>query len=400
MDKLNHARINGLKPREKAYKVADGRGLYVLVTPAGGRLWRLKYRFCDREKSLALGAYPEVSLKLARNRRDDARRALADGIDPGKQRKDEELVKRDTFQAVADEWLAGRRDITAKTLHLARQRLEKWVFPYIGNLPITSVEASDVLDALRRVESSGNYVTARRTRQICGRVFRYAVASGRASRDPTPDLRGALIPTVTKSRSAIVDPVGVGALMTAIDAYHGEFVTKAALLFLAQTFVRQGELRRAVWSEFELDAEAPIWRISAERMKMRRDHLVPLSRQSVALLERLRPLTANSAFAFPSKRPRRPLSENTLNMALRAMGYSGDVMTAHGFRSTASTLLHEQQFPHEVIELQLAHTRSDVAGVYNRSARLPERRTMMQRWADYLDRLRTGAEVVPLRDRG
>ncbi|MGB5097470.1 MAG: integrase arm-type DNA-binding domain-containing protein [Porticoccaceae bacterium] len=395
-NKLSAKAVAAAKFEGKPRKLFDGNGLFLHVQ-AGGRYWRLKYRHNGAEKLLALGVYPAVSLAAARVRRDEARTQLADGIDPVEQRRAEKTARgTDTFEAVAREWLENQAKVlAAETLRLTRRRFETWVFPIIGAQPMRALEPPELLRLLRRIEAKGKHETASRVRQRIGQVFRYAIATGRADRDPTADLKGALIPAATQHRAAITTPAEFGALLRAIDGYSGQPASRAALRLAPLTFVRPGELRMARWPE--IDLEAAIWRIPSTRMKMKREHIVPLSRQAVAILQDLHPVTSHRPYVFESVRPGRPLSENTMNTALRTMGYSGDMMTPHGFRASASTLLHELGWAPEVIELQLAHAqRSQVAAAYNRSARLEERRRMMQAWADYLDSLRDGANVVAL----
>lgn len=382
----------------KPYKLFDGGGLFLHVQ-ATGKYWRWKYRWAGREKLMALGVHPDTSLKKARERCEDARELLGDGIDPMAKRRAEKAAKRgtDTFEVVAREWLDRQHTLAQGTRDVTLARWTRWVFPHIGGRLIDQLEPPEVLRVLRRIEAAGRHETAHRMRQRIGQVCRYAIATGKVTRDPTADLRDALAPVPTKHRAAITDPAKVGLLLRAIDAHEGQPATRAALQVLAQTFVRPGELRRAEWPEIDLDGAT--WRIPAARMKMKREHVVPLSEQAVAVLRALYPLTGHRPFVFEANRPGRPLSENTLNVALRTLGYSGDEHTAHGFRSTASTLLHELGWPPDVIELQLAHAqRSQVAAAYNRSARLEERRQMMQAWADYLDTLRAGTtNVTPMR---
>jgi integrase len=395
-NKLSAKAVEAAKFEGKPRKLFDGNGLFLHVQ-AGGRYWRLKYRHNGAEKLLALGVYPAVSLAAARVRRDEARTQLADGINPVEQRRAEKTARgTDTFEAVAREWLENQTKVLAAgTLRLTRRRFETWAFPIIGAQPMRTLEPPELLRLLRRIEAKGKHETASRVRQRIGQVFRYAIATGRADRDPTADLKGALMPAATQHRAAITTPAEFGALLRAIDGYSGQPASRAALRLAPLTFVRPGELRMARWPE--IDLEAAIWRIPSTRMKMKREHIVPLSRQAVAILRELHPVTSHRPFVFESVRPGRPLSENTMNTALRTMGYSGDMMTPHGFRATASTLLHELGWAPEVIELQLAHAqRSQVAAAYNRSARLEERRRMMQAWADYLDSLRDGANVVAL----
>lgn len=393
MATLNEARIKAAKPAGKPYKLFDERGLFLLVTLAGGRLWRFRYRLGGVEKLLTLGAYPDVSLKRARAKRDDARKLVADGIDPSARRQAERSAGANTFVAVADEWLmTKKRSLSAGTWQRDHDQLHNWVVPYLGNRPISAIEAPELLQVLKRIEAKGIADTAHRTRAVCGRVFRYAIATGRATRDISADLRGALAARTTTSYAAITDPPKVGELLRAIDGYDGQPTTAAALQLAPYVFVRPGELRAAEWSEFSLEGPEPEWRIPAERMKMGEAHIVPLSRQAVAILRELRPITGNGRFVFPAiGGGGRPLSENTLNGGLRRLGYSGDQMTAHGFRSVASTLLNERGVNPDLIELQLAHAeRNRVRSAYNRAQRLAERRIMMQEWSDYLDTLRKG----------
>lgn len=400
LNKLSAQAVESAHAADRSFKLFDGGGLFLLVTPRG-RYWRLKYRWGGKEKLLALGTYPDTSLKKARKKRDDARELLDDGIDPMAQRRAEKAARAggETFADVAREWLPKQTTLAKGTRDVTLARWKRWVFPQIGRTRIDQLEPPDVLKCLRRIEAAGRHETAHRMRQRIGQVCRYAIATGRASRDPTADLKDALSPVPTRHRSAITDPEGVGGMLRAMDAYEGQPATRAALQMLALTFVRPGELRLAEWPEIDLDGAA--WRIPGPRMKMGREHIVPLSSQAVAVLRALEPITGHRPYVFEANRPGRPMSENTLNMALRTMGYAGDQATAHGFRSTASTLLHELGWPPEVIELQLAHAqRSQVAAAYNRSARLEERRRMMQAWADYLDALRAGtANVTPMRGR-
>jgi integrase len=376
----------------------------VEVSPAGGKWWRWKYRFGGKEKRLSMGVYPDVSLKSAREKRDAVRRQLAAGIDPGFSRKAQRGAQSgaDTFEAIAREWHAkfSPRWVASHRGDVLR-RLERDIFPWLGTRPIEEMTAPELLTVLRRVESRGALETAHRLRQSCGQVFRYAVATGRAERDPTGDLRGALPLPKERHHASIVEPSRVGELLRAIDGYEGFFVTKSALRLAPLVFVRPGELRRAEWREIDLD-EAE-WRIPAERMKMREQHIVPLSRQAVAILQELVPLTGRGApgtpgYVFPSARSRaRPMSENAVLAGLRRMGYTKEEMTGHGFRSMASTLLHELGWDHQVIERQLAHAeRNAVSAAYNYAEHLPERRRMMQEWADYLDRLKGDTKAIPL----
>lgn len=401
---LTDAAIRAARPREKPYKLFDGRGLYLIVRPNGARWWRFKYRVDGREKLLALGRYPEVALRDARQRCDDARRQVANSIDPGARRKAEKIARAESFEAVAREWLELQRAKLAPiTFEKKLALLERFLFPYLGARPIATIAAPDLLSALRRIEAQEIHETTHRARALAGNVFRYAVATGRAARDPSADLRGALAPVVVTNRAAITDPARVGELLRAIDEYPAKFraqpATAAALKLAPLLFVRPGELRAAEWHEIRLDGEHPEWRIPGARMKMGQEHLVPLSRQAVEVLRELHPITGGGRYVFPSLRgPHRPISANTINVALRALGYDGADITGHGFRAMASTLLNEQGFPPDVIELQLAHAeRNEVRAAYNRAKRIAERRRMMQSWADYLDGLRAGSNVIPMR---
>lgn len=392
MPPLSDLAIRRARPAPKTQKLFDGGGLYLEVSPTGGRWWRLKYRFGGKEKRLALGVYPEVTLALARTRRDDARKLLAEGTDPGEKKKADAAAKAglaaNTFGAVAAEWMQGR--IWADTY---RVKVEAWfandVLPWIGSRPVTDLEAPDFLALARRMERRGAIESAHRVMQNCGQIMRYAIACGLAKRNPVADLRGALQPKPKRHYAAITSAEGLAPLLRAIDGYQGRFVTKCALSFAPLVFVRPGEMRAAEWAEFDL--EEARWLIPADRMKMRVEHLVPLSAQAVKILRELQPLTGRGRYVFPSRHSAaRPMSENTVNSALRRMGFEGDQMTGHGFRASARTILDEVLgFRPDIIEHQLAHTVRDPNGrAYNRTSHLAERRRMMQEWADYLDGLR------------
>jgi len=398
---LTPSAVTNAKPRAKPYKLADERGLFLLVRSNGSRWWRFKYRRpgTHKENLLSLGVYPDVSLRKARERRDEARRLLADGIDPGDKRKAEQAAGAETFEAIAREWFAKYSPNWAPG-HSSKiiRRLELDVFPWIGGKPIVSITAPDVLTVLRRIESRGVIETAYRAKTNIGQVMRYAIATGRANLDPTPSLRGALAPSPERHHATITDPDRIGELLRAIDAYAGDYVTRAALLLAPLVFVRPGELRHAEWAEIDLDAGE--WRIPADKMKMRAPHIVPLASQAVATLRDLQPLTGSGRYVFPGARSRkRAMSENTVNAALRRMGFDHGTMTGHGFRSMASTLLNEQGWNRDAIERQLAHAERDaVRAAYNYAEHLPERRKMMQAWADYLGALRTApGKVVPIK---
>lgn len=389
---LTEAKVRKTKPQKSPQKFFDGGGLFLLVTPSGGKLWNLKYRFNGKEKKLSLGSYPEISLAEARQRREDARTLVANEVDPGEVKKAQqaaESAQADTFEVIAREWHSRFAPTWAKS-HSGKiiRRFELYVFPWIGTKEITSISAKEMLEVLRRVEEKGIIETAHRIHQSCGRVFRYAIATGRAERDPTGDLRGALPPANTKHMASIIDPREIGGLLRAIDGYNGSIVTRCALRLAPLVFVRPGELRHAEWAE--MDFEAKEWRIPAEKMKSKYQHIVPLSKQSVEVLQDIMPLTGRGKYVFPSPRTgNRPMSDNAVLAALRRMGYEKDEMSGHGFRSMASTLLNEQGWNRDAIERQLAHTeKNSVRASYNFAEYLPERRKMMQSWADYLDSLR------------
>ncbi len=410
--KLSDAAIRASKPTEKPYKVFDGSGLYLLVTPEGSRLWRFKYRYGGKERLLALGPYPDVALKEARDRCGKAKAQLRDGIDPSAVRRADKASRIDreagTFEVVAREWHAKQSARWAKNGgQRILRRLEMYAFPRIGSRQIRELTGPDLLAVLQRVESKGHPETAHRLKQYLGAIFRYAVATHRADSDPTAALRGALATPPSRSFASITEPKRIGELMRAVRSYSGSDIVRCALELLALVFVRPGELRGARWEEFSFDladsldtsnARLREWRIPAERMKMREQHLVPLSSQAVAVLRELHAISGPSGFLFPGVRSKaRSISENTMNAALRAMGYTREQMTGHGFRHMASTTLHERGYRSEWIERQLAHADSNsMRSRYNFAEYLPERRKMMQEWADYLDGLANGAEVVSI----
>ena len=381
-------------------KYTDGGGMYLLVT-AAGKYWRMNYRFNEKRKTLALGVYPTVPLAEARKRREKAREQLSKGIDPNAAKREEKQVKADlaanTFELVARAWLK-KTAVTRKEITQSRitTLLEHDVFPFIGGIPINTLGPRDVLNkALRKIEARGSIDTAHRAKQICGRIFRYGVAVGLAERDVTSDLRGALEEIPKSHFAAITEPKQAGELMRSIYGYTGHPSTVGALKLAPLVFVRPGELRKAEWAEIDLDGEE--WRIPGAKMKMGVDHLVPLSTQALGILRSVHAITGHGRYVFPSLRSdERPMSENTLNAALRGMGYSKEIHTAHGFRAMARTVLDEVLGERvDYIEHQLAHTVKDPNGrAYNRTAHLPARKKMMQRWADYLDKLRTGAEII------
>jgi integrase len=402
---LTDTRVKNAKPRAKPYKLGDGGWLYLLVKPSSAKLWRMAYRFHGREKLLALGAYPAVSLKAAREKRDDAREKLSRNFDPGEVRKLERLTQANavatTFKVVAEEYLA-RQGQGGRKRSEATQSKNRWLleqaYPDLGSRPIASIKSAEVLAVLRKIEARGRLETANRLRAIVGAVFRHAIATVRAEVDPTAALRGALQSPEVTHRAAITDPAALGGLLRAIDGFVGQPGTAAALRLLPLVFTRPGELRQARWAEFDL--EQAVWRIPAARTKMRREHMVPLPRQALEILRELRAATGRGELLFPSIRSaHRPMSDNTLNAALRRLGYGKDEVTAHGFRATASTLLNESgRFSPDAIERALAHQDPDpVRRAYARGSFWKERVEMAQWWADHLDTLRKGAEVLPLR---
>ena len=404
---LTNLAVLNTKLKTKPYKLADGEGMYLLVQPDGALYWRMDYRFNGKRGTLAFGVYPDVSLATARAKRAEVKKQLSAGIDPGHQRKLDKLAALtrggNTFRAVAEELLTKMNNEGRAPVTLDKTRwLLELAHPHIGTRPIAEITPPELLAALRSVEARGRYETARRLRSTCGMVFRLAIATGRAERDPSQDLRGALVTPKTKHRAAIVEPKAIGALMRAIDGYDGHIPTRAGLLLLALTFVRPGELRQAEWSEFDL--ETAVWTLPAGKMKMRRPHRVPLSAQALVIVRNLQSLSGKGRYLFPSIRTvLRPISENTLNAALRRLGYGTSEVTPHGFRSMASVRLNEMgRWNPDAIERQLAHQESnDVRHAYTHAAEFwTERVRMMQAWADYLDKLRQGGEIVPLRSAG
>jgi integrase len=390
---LTELAIRKASPRQKPFKLSGGGGLYLEVMPNGSKYWRLKYRFAGKEKRLALGVYPEIALRKAISRRDEARSLLQDGKDPGMERQIEKLRSRvaaeNTFEAVARGWLELQLNkLAPSTFTKALWTLETLAFPWIGKLPIDAIEPVHVLAVLKRVESRGKHETTHRLKQRIAQVFRFAIASGLTRVNPVTELRDAISPIVSVRRAAITDPVKIGQLLRDIDAYEGSFVVASALKLSPLVFVRPGELRRAEWSEVDIDSAE--WRIPAAKMKMRDEHIVPLPKQALTILASLRPLTGEGRYLFPSVRtPREPMSNNTVNAALRRLGYDKLTMTGHGFRALASTRLNELGWSTDVIERQLAHAeRNKVRAVYNRASYMSERKKMMQAWADHLDQLK------------
>ena len=392
--------IEALRPKKKLYRVADGQGLCLEVTPTGSKLWRFRYRLNGKASMIGLGKWPEIDLLEARTKCLAAKQQLATGIDPATVSKGEraEIKGENTFESFARLWFSKfRHKWVDRTATRKLRRLEGHVFPLIGSLPIDKVDAPQIRRVLLRLESMDKLHTAHRIKNIIGEIMRYAVAMGLIVHNPVPDLAGVLPPTQEKHRASIVDPKGIGELLRAIDGYSGSLVTKCALKLAALTFVRPGELRHAEWSEIDFEGEE--WRIPAGKMKMRRPHVVPLSRQAVAVLREIQPVTGHGKYVFPSERSSaRAMSNNTINAALRRMGYTKEEMTGHGFRSMASTNLNEMGFHPDHIERQLAHVEANkVRAAYNYAEHLPERKKMMQAWANYLDGLKSGGKVVSLR---
>ncbi|MFT5700267.1 MAG: integrase [Desulforhopalus sp.] len=391
---LSDTAIRNAKLSDKQYKLTDGRGLYLLVNRSG-KYFRWDYRFEGKRKTMALGVYPDVRLKDAREKHEDMRRLLARGVDPlelKKQTQHKKKVKNTgAFEYVAREWFEKNKSVwTEKHSRTILSRLENNIFPWHGSVAVSEISAPMLLESLRRIEDRGAIETAHRVKQICGQVFRYAIATGRAERDPSADLKGALSPTKSKNMATITDPRLVGELMRAIGSYQGSMITRCALQFAPLTFVRPGELRHAEWCELDLDSA--LWKIPAQKMKMRNPHVIPLAKQTIDILLEIRPLTGEGKYIFPSLRTgSRPMSENTVLAALRRLGYAKEEMCGHGFRGMASTLLHENGWATDLIERQLAHAESNsVKAAYNHAEHLPERKKMMQWWADYLVDLKEG----------
>jgi integrase len=397
---LSDTAVRNAKPTDKPYKLTDEKGLFLLIHPNGSKYWRQKYRFDDKEKTLAHGVYPDIGLKDARARRDEARKQLANGVDPGLHRKatkaTREALVANSFEIICREWLENKRsNIEEAQYKKALARLEKDVFPWMGSRPIAEITAPEILVVLRRIDARGARYTAHKAKSEISQCFRYAIATGRTERDPCPDLKGAIPAPKTENLPAITNPKDVGELLRATDGFKGTLVVKCALEIAPRVFVRPGELRKAKWEDFDLDKGE--WRYFITKTKT--EHLVPLATQVVTALRELHPLTGHGHYVFPGRDPKLPMSDAAINAALRRMGYDTKTeITGHGFRAMARTILHEElhQKP-EVIEHQLAHSVSDSLGTaYNRTKFLKERKAMMQLWADYLDKLKAGAEVISI----
>lgn len=391
---LTDTAIRKLKSAEKPVRVFDSGGLYLEVAPSGGKWWRLKYRYGGKEKRISLGVYPDVGLKNARDRRDAARKLITEGVDPGEHRKEQKAARAEraasNFEVVAREWFSKYSPNWAKS-HADKiiSRFERDVFPWLGSRPIAEINAPELLRAIRRIEERGVLETAHRALQNCGQVFRYAVAHGLAERDPSGDLRGALPPVKGRHFAAITDPEGVAKLLRSFDSFKGSHIVLAALRLAPLVFVRPGELRQAKWADVDLNKAE--WSYTVTKTSSL--HLVPLAKQAIVILRDLHCVTGNTEYVFAGRKPKRPLSENTVNAALRRLGYDTQKeITGHGFRAMARTILHEElHFDPIVIEHQLAHQVPDALGTaYNRTKFLKERRAMMQQWADYLDSIKAG----------
>jgi len=400
---LSDTAIRNAKPTEKVFKMYDQQGLFIQITPSGGKWWRFKFRFNGKENLLSLGTYPEVSLKMAREKRDDARRLLAEGVNPSEQRKAYKASKRNnatnSFESIAREWLASHmRNKADSHKSKVQRRLEIYIFPWVGNKPINELTAPEILDAVKRIERLGIIETAHRALQTTGQVFRYAVQTGRAQRDVTADLRGALPPTSVKHMPAFTEPEDVAELLRAIDAFKGTFTVQSALRIAPLVFVRPCELRMAKWAD--IDLEKGEWRYLVTKTKT--SHLVPLPKQVIEILKELHPLSGFGEYVFQGGHdPKKPMSDAAINASLKRMGYDTKTqITGHGFRAMARTILHERLDidPH-IIEHQLAHKVPDALGTaYNRTKFIEQRRLMMQQWADYLDELKAGAKVLPFKE--
>jgi len=396
--KLTASTIKAAVPRDKTFKLSDGGGLFLEVRPNGAKYWRLAYRLFKKQRTLALGVYPNVSLKDARSKRDEAKKLIAEDIDPNKVKADNKKANQNTFKIIAHRWHDIKKsEWTPRHAKTIISRLGNHVFPYVGDYPIRKIDTPTILRVLRRIEARGTIDTTKRVKQICGQVFRFAISEGLGDRDPTADLQGVLKTATQEHRATLTDPKEVGGLLRAIEEYQGTYVTKCALMLSPLVLLRPGNIRHAEWSEF--DFEEARWNIEAEKMKMKRPHITPLSTQAVAILRDIQKVTGQGRFVFPSIRSNdRPISDNTVNAALRRMGYTKEEQTAHGFRGMASTMLNELGWSPDAIERQLAHCeKNKVRAAYNHSELLPVRVKMMQAWGDYLEQLKRGTEIIPIR---
>ena len=399
IERLSAVAAKAAKPKKNAYKLMDGGGLYLYVSVTGAKLWRYNYRFLGKHKTLSFGEYHPsdddqgITLKHARELHRSARKLLSEGNDPALQKKLDKLAKKNnTFGGIAQEWFDKNKHKWADaTIKKKTFFLERYLYPFLAERPITEIAVHELLDVLQRIEKQGSFETAHRVKQLAGCVFRYAIShGGRADRDITADLKGALSPVVTKHMAAITDPVEFGGLLRGIDDYSGSFVVKCAFRLQPYLFLRPGELRHMEWKEINFKKKE--LRIPASKMKMKQEHIVHLSRQAIGILKEVRPFTCTSPYVFPSARTMtRPMSENAVTAALRRMGYSGEEMTVHGFRTSASTMLNEQGYNRDWIERSLSHSEKDkIRGAYNRALFLAERKIMLDEWADYIDQLREG----------
>ena len=402
MDKLKALEVKQAKPKEKPYRMYDGLGLFLEIRPNNSKYWRMKYRYADKEKLLAIGVYPTITLKEAREARLQAKKLLSKGIDPSaKKQADKRAIKEagaNTFDALADEWyLTKMLDKSASHQKRTKSLITTHLLPAFGKIPIKDITSPLLLNALRKIEAKGHIETAHKTKQTAGQIFRFAVATGRADRDPSIDLKGALKAVKVKHHAAIIEPEAVGKLLIALDNYQGSPAVMAALKLSPLFFCRAGELRHMEWEEIDWNKKQ--WELPAEKMKMREPHIVPLCKQAIKTLQHLQAITGRGKYVFPNPRSgSRPMSENAVRTALRTLGYTNEEMTPHGFRATARTLLDEELgYPFELIEHQLAHAVRDATGrAYNRTQHLKQRHEMMQGWADYLGRLKAQAIGIRL----
>jgi integrase len=399
--RLTDVKIKAVKPKATMFRLADGGGLYLEVTPHGSKLWRYRYRFNGKQKTFSIGAYPDFTLAEAREKHQEARKKVLNGVDPMELKRFQKMERGNTFGAISTEWWTNQKERwTPGHADKIWRRLEMDILPWLKDKAINEITTAELLSALRRVESRGALDTCRRISQYLSSIFIYAIACGHLENNPASDLSKVLKVAPRHNMPAVTEPSKIAELLRAIEGFQGTYVVKSALLFLPLVFVRPGELRKAEWSEFDLEGGA--WTIPAQRMKMKNPHVIPLSRQAIEILKDLQPLTGDGKYVFPSVRTSsRPMSANTLNVALRRLGYSKDEMVSHGFRTTTSTRLHEMGWKSEVIEAQLSHAdRNKVRGVYNRAEYLEDRKKMMQAWSDYLDSLRNEGKVIPIRRGG
>ncbi len=400
---LSDITCRNAKPSDKPYKLSDERGMFLLVNPNGSKYWRMSYRLDGKQKSLALGIYPHVSLKEAREGRDEAKKLIAADTDPNKVRKQAKITRKlataNSFKVLSEEWLGKQAPKWSPDYSKrVRAQLENNVWPWLGKEPISAIKAPAILEVLRKIEARGACDMANRVRETVGQVMRYAVATGRAEYDPTPSLRGALTVHVTKHMASVTDPNRVGEILRMFDAFEGTHTVRCALLLAPLLFCRPGELRQMRWADINI--EAGIWSLDASRMKMRQKHLAPLSKQAIALIEDMRPFSGQLEYVFPNARdPKRPMSEAAINAALRRLGIdTQEELTGHGFRAMARTILRERlKFDAEIIECQLSHTKRGAHGeAYDRTKFIDERISMMQAWSDYLEDLKAGGKIIRL----